>query len=1092
MVQEQQAHTVASSVRRPLRPLPVVAVLLAICLGGLLAGHLWRGHDNADREARLIASTLGQAIEQHVVGQFRGISALLDEAGVIVQTGHVGTDSVQEHLRERLTAFPEISGLILLTADGRQTALQGDETLPPAQVSWLLGRLRGGASLVVGAPQQVAGSRRLVVARLFPFNGGTAAVVTWFDTDILAAYLETLRVAETESLTVLHASAVVAAAPDNVQSFARPMLPQADSLGALRPMENLDLTVWVGIDRDLAFRLWRTNAVLQTVLFGLFCLALYLWARRSDQAWRQVEAVRDGLEEQVARRGVELQQARALLEQRARRVSAANRELQRLSMVAAHHLQEPLRPLVSYSQMLGRLLPVERFPGIEVLSHLIQGGKDMKTLLKGFQQRVAALSIDAPAEAAELHQVMQRAMVDAAVGVPIRPEPLPTLSVQPRATGELLVQMFRTLDGLGCKGIGVSAVNRQGGWKLEVRAVGSLPDDVAGTVAVRVCLSLASLHDLTLMFEDGAFVLDLPVPETAAAAPAQLPEPPQARREMRARVQAVGLVLALGAAVLWQVERERDLAIHAAQVLTRAVANSIDQQISGSLRGIDTILAEVETAVEAGRHEGMPFSVRMEAVLRAFPEVSYVGLADATGRMAPLVWPPRLLPEDVVDVAGRAYFRRAKDAEHAGMVVGDPVRGMISGDRSWHLARPLRDGKGRFAGVVYANVNPDHYARFLDRVLLDQEGGTALIGANGLMISRAPAHAEKFGMNIASSDLFTRWLPEAPIGTAHLISKADGNDKYLAYRLLSPYPLVVTSAVSRNKALTEWRQGVNLTVAVASLLALVLFVLAWRVDRGMRRMRRQHARLEAEIDQRTQGLETARALSDARAASLDRLNTQLRELLGVVTEELEVPLAALQRDVATLTGLLADSADGRGGDELHYVAAAIGRLAALLRDFQRFVSVVSTSPSLGPVDLEALIRLVADDMARRFGAGVLVVDAEGLPEIVADATMMMELLGQLFANAITYRGRAEAVTVRVRVMRRPRDWLLQVSDDGPGLSREQLSHDPQAFEAVAGQAPDSTGIGLAICRVIAQAHGGDLWLGNGPDGGAEVSVVLGV
>lgn len=1094
IVHNHGSIAIVSGLRRLLRPVPMVAALLMICLSGLLVAHLWRSHNKADADARVMASTLGQAIEQHVGGQMRGIAALLDETSAQVQADHHQSAAIQAHLRERLTAFAEISELMLMDGNGRITSLLGRGQLAPAQVTWLLAHMgQGETRLMVGPPYVDGdeGRRLMVVARIFSLKGAPMAVLTLMDANSLAAFLETVLVTETDLVSVIHGSGqIVAAAPDHMVLFARPADIRPEQIGAVLPVDGLDLKVRVVASHEGAFQLWRVNAGLEIGLFGLFCFAILTWAQRGDLAWRKVVAARDGLEELVVRRGVELQQARVGLEQKARQVSAANRELQRLSMVAAHHLQEPLRPLVSYSQMLGRRLPGDLLTGQQVLSHLVQGGKDMKTLLKGFQQRVAALNIDAPAEAAELRQVMQRAMVDAGTGVAIRPEAMPSLSVQRQAIGELLVQIFRTLDGLGAASIAVGAHSRPGGWQLVIRGGEALGEGAESSVAVRVCLSLASLNDLSLTFADGAFFLDLPLSESEDMDVAPPTAAVPTRREFGARIQALGLIAALAVAGFWQIERERDSAIHAAQVLTRAVANSIDQQISGSLRAIDTILAEAAAAIELGEHLGSAFSVRMEAILRAFPEIRHVGLADATGLMSSVVWPPRLLPESVIKIDDRSYFRRAVvNSGQRTMVIGDPVRGRIGDERSLHVARSLHSAKGRFSGIVFANVNPDIYARFLDWVLLDQEGGTALIGADGLMIARAPAHEEKFGMDIASSDLFTLWLPTAPIGTAHLISKADGNDKYLAYRLLSPYPLVVTSAVSRNKALVAWRHGLWAAGIAVSLLSAALLSLAWMVDRGMTRIRQQHGELAAEVLRRTHGLEAARALSNVRAASLERLNGQLRDLLGVVTRDLDVPLAALQADVHRLTGVL-DASDPHGRDELEYVSTAITRLSVLLRDFQRFVSIISMSVRLTPVDLGGLVRLVADDMARRFGPTALLVEADILPEIEADGGMLMELLSQVFANAIAYRGRTEAVTVRVRAIRQPQEWLLEISDDGPGLTPEQLSHDPQAFEARVGQSVDSTGIGLAICRVIAQAHGGDMWLGNGEAGGTQISVVL--
>ncbi|KAF0223941.1 MAG: Signal transduction histidine [Rhodospirillaceae bacterium] len=1077
-------------VRRLLRPVPLAALALALCLCGLLALHLWRSHVKAEADARLITSTLGQAIEQHVAGQMRGIATLLDEVAAMVTEQGQGPPALAGNLGERLLVFPEITGLVLMRGNGDWVDLGSDEHLAPSQAAWLHDRLPGGAGLVIGPPHVQAGDghRVQVVAWLFPHEDGTAAIATKLDVNGLSAFLQTVRVPETAMLAVIHRSSakVVAAVPEPDGGFARDFPRPDAAIGTVLPVEGLDLDVWVMADQGSAFALWQGNAVLGGLLLVVLCAAILLWARRGDAAWCHLTRARDGLENLVISRGEELRRARALLEQKVRQVSAANREMQRLSMVTAHHLQEPLRPLVSYSQILLRRLPADWHDARARLERLIQGGKDMKILLRGFQQRVAALGIDAPMATVELRQVVQRAMVDADIAIPIRLGTLPALDVAGDGIPEVLVQVLRTLASWGAATIDVEAELQGQDWLLRISGGGG-----ETAVAVRICQSLAGLNGLELSYGEGCFILALPssdpsVVDAPAAAAAPLP------RQFTARIQALALIAAVLVAMGWQMLRERDSAIHAAQVLTLAVANSIDQQISGSLRGIDTVLAEAAAMITRGEYLNRTFSVRMEGILRAYPEIRHISMADASGRMSTAMWPPRLVPGGAIDVSDRTYFQaaRANARERSQMVVGDPVLGRINSERSLHVARPLVDDKGDFAGIVYASLDPDVYARFLDRVLLDRDGGTALIGANGRMIARAPAHVEKFGIDISSSDLFTRWLPQAPMGTAHLISKADGNDKYLAYRLLSPYPLVVTSAVSRNRALALWQRGLTGAVMVGTLLSVTLFLLAWTADRGMARIRRRQGELAVEVARRTQGLEAARALSDSRAASLDRLNGQLRDLLGVVTRDLQAPLAVLQDEAGRLAADLVAADSREKPEELDYVLAAIARLAALLRDFQRFVSITSMSAQPQKVDLGGLVRLAVDDMERRFGPAVLLVEAENLPTIRVDGGMMLELLAQIFTNAVTYGRRSQAVSVRIGAQVDVGGWRLDIIDDGPGFPPEQLSHDPQMFDTGIGQSADSTGIGLAICRVIAQAHGGELWLSNGAQGGAVISISL--
>jgi len=1091
IVSPQTAPAFMIVVRRLVRPVPLAALMLALCLCGLLTLHLWRSHLKAEADARLITSTLGQAIEQHVVGQMRGIATLLDEVAAMVAAQTHQPPDLVGHLGERLAVFPEITGLVLMHANGDWVDLGSDEHLAPSQAQWLHDRLTGGAGLVIGPPHVQAGDGRRVqvVAWLFPHDGGTAAIATKLDVVSLSAFLQTVLVPETEMVAVVHRSSakMVASVPEHHGGFAQDFSRPQAAIGTVLPVEGLDLDVWVMAESGGAFALWQGNAVLGGVLLVLLCAAILLWARRGDAAWCHLTQARDGLENLVISRGEELRRARALLEQKVRQVSAANREMRRLSMVTAHHLQEPLRPLVSYSQILLRRLPMERPEARARLERLVQGGKDLKTLLRGFQQRVAALGIDAPTETVDVRQLVQRAMVDAGIDAPIRLGTLPVLDVVGDGIPEVLIQVLKTLDGWRVASIDVEAELQGQGWVLCLSGDG-VADEAA--VAVRVCQSLAGLNGLELSYGEGRFTLALPSSEPSVVdAPTE--EPPPLPRQFTARLQALALIGALLVAMGWQMVRERDSAIHAAQVLTLAVANSIDQQISGSLRGIDTVLSEAAAMVTRGEYLNRTFSVRMEGILRAYPEIRHISLADASGRMSTAVWPPRLVPGSGIDISDRTYFlaARASARERQQMVVGDPVLGRINSERSLHVARPLVDDKGDFAGIVYASLDPDIYAHFLDRVLLDRDGGTALIGANGRMIARAPAHVEKFGIDISSSDLFTRWLPRAPMGTAHLISKADGNDKFLAYRLLSPYPLVVTSAVSRNRALAQWQSGVNGAVLSVAVLSVALFLLAWTADRGMARIRRRQGELAVEVARRTHGLEAARALSDVRAASLDRLNGQLRDLLGVITRDLQEPLTVLQDEA----GRLATDLGAQGGanpEELDYVLAAIARLSALLRDFQHFVAITSMSANAQKVDLGGLVRLAVDDMERRFGPAVLLVEADALPIVCVDGGMMLELLAQVFTNAVTYRRRSQAALVRIHAQAAAGGWRLEIADDGPGFSSEQLSHDPQVFDTGLGQTADSTGIGLAICRVIAQAHGGELWLSNGAQGGAVVSISL--
>jgi two-component system sensor histidine kinase KdpD len=101
----------------------------------------------------------------------------------------------------------------------------------------------------------------------------------------------------------------------------------------------------------------------------------------------------------------------------------------------------------------------------------------------------------------------------------------------------------------------------------------------------------------------------------------------------------------------------------------------------------------------------------------------------------------------------------------------------------------------------------------------------------------------------------------------------------------------------------------------------------------------------------------------------------------------------------------------------------------------------------------------------------------GLPLLEFDAVLLERVLGNLLDNAAKHTPPDTPVFVEARV----RGDMAEVSvrDNGPG------------FASVSGaDASTSHGLGLSICQAIVTAHGGNLWIENGPEGGARVTFTL--
>jgi len=127
------------------------------------------------------------------------------------------------------------------------------------------------------------------------------------------------------------------------------------------------------------------------------------------------------------------------------------------------------------------------------------------------------------------------------------------------------------------------------------------------------------------------------------------------------------------------------------------------------------------------------------------------------------------------------------------------------------------------------------------------------------------------------------------------------------------------------------------------------------------------------------------------------------------------------------------------------------------------------------VDLQALVR---DTLAAHFPGRTLTLDLdETLPKVTADPLRLRLLLRNLVENALRHAGAAPLPPVVTLAQGEP-GWLrLSVRDHGPGVTEEQLAQLSQPFyraDPARQRSTGGVGLGLTLCRLVAQAHGGRL------------------
>lgn len=221
----------------------------------------------------------------------------------------------------------------------------------------------------------------------------------------------------------------------------------------------------------------------------------------------------------------------------------------------------------------------------------------------------------------------------------------------------------------------------------------------------------------------------------------------------------------------------------------------------------------------------------------------------------------------------------------------------------------------------------------------------------------------------------------------------------------------------------------------------------------------------------------AEAVNDM-ARRIERQMQDQRELLAAVSHEVRSPLARLRLGAEILR---ADPANARALDsietEVIELDALVGNLLASSRlDFE----------TLSPRDV-APGEIFRQVLSRHQLAETLLDDGSKGEVARFDPTLIARALDNLLDNAARHGGGVTSCRVHASSSGA---WVFEVCDDGPGFDDAELKQVFEAFyrgPAAAQAAGGSLGLGLALVRRIALAHGGDAWATNLDGGGAAVA-----
>ena len=341
---------------------------------------------------------------------------------------------------------------------------------------------------------------------------------------------------------------------------------------------------------------------------------------------------------------------------------------------------------------------------------------------------------------------------------------------------------------------------------------------------------------------------------------------------------AAAMLLFLAAIMGWDGFREHQQAIGQEYRLLESRAQVVDAQVSGILRSTDPLLQELareRTQLEAGAIDG--FRAGLARQLLSVPEVRSLFFADSRGRIE-ISTDARVLG---FDISGREYFRRARDDPEPRMAVSPPFVGAT--DVLIAIAsRPLRDGQGRFLGVVGASLNPRHFEAILGSAQAGADDSSLIINTAGDILYAMPEPARFAGKSLAGGAGHSEHLAQDQPVTQHRnTARISGIEKLSVFRRIGDSGLIVVAARNAGAVLDPLRSSlfVRATVFLAALLA-VLY-LSRLADRRRRDQLAAEARLRSLIEQSPLPM----LVAEGEAQRVVFINHMFSQVIGYDAEE---------------------------------------------------------------------------------------------------------------------------------------------------------------------------------------------------------------
>ncbi len=387
----------------------------------------------------------------------------------------------------------------------------------------------------------------------------------------------------------------------------------------------------------------------------------------------------------------------------------------------------------------------------------------------------------------------------------------------------------------------------------------------------------------------------------------------KARLGVKAGIVICGLMLiaTVYGSVIVSLQNERQKTIENAIRQNANLALAFEEHAIRTLKGVDAVALFVKYEFERNSAK-IDLVKYLESGVVDGQFATAISVFDEHGRMVVSTRP--VTPANLSD---REHFMVHMREDSGRIYISKPEVSRTTGKWSLYMTRRVNKAGGAFGGIVSVTVDPHYFTNFYRHTDLGERGVVSLVGFDGIARARQSGHFANFGLDMTRSTLFTEHAKNS-VGAFVAGGNLESVLRYISYRSIAGYPLIIAVGTAQDEALAEFMQQRSHDFRQAALFCAVivcfsglLMVAIGRQKRAVVALAASNAQFRSTFEQAAVGI--AHVELDGRFM---RVNLKLCDMLGYTRDEL------LAMTVVDIT-----HADERGIDSQRRARMIAGQLA---------------------------------------------------------------------------------------------------------------------------------------------------------------------